>query len=230
MQESGYPIVDVIYETTGSYAATCVLISFLIVLLFFSAVSTVASSSRQIWSFARDHVSPTSHFTALCPSTNRNQGFPYSEWIRQVRPGSEVPVNSLLVCLVVSLILACINFGSDVALNAILSVSNAALLLSYIISIGALRLRRIRGEPLPPRRWSLGRYGGFINDLTLCFLVVAFFFSFWPSYVLVGDATALADFNWAVVVLAIVGILAFVYYFAGGRNKYVAPVSLVKKE
>ena len=95
---------------------------------------------------------------------------------------------------------------------------------------GALRLRRIRGEPLPPRRWSLGRYGGIINDLTLCFLVVAFFFSFWPSYVLVGDATALADFNWAVVVLAIVGILAFVYYFAGGRNKYVAPVSLVKTE
>jgi choline transport protein len=57
LQESGYPIVDVIYATTGSYAATCVLISFLIVLLFFSAVSTVASSSRQIWSFSRDHVS-----------------------------------------------------------------------------------------------------------------------------------------------------------------------------
>jgi len=164
-------------------------------------------------------------------TANNSQGFPYSEWIRQVRPGSEVPVNSLLVCLAVSLILACINFGSDVALNAILSVSNAALLLSYIISIGALRLRRIRGEPLPPRRWSLGKYGGVINDLTLCFLVVAFFFSFWPSYVLVGDATALADFNWAVVVLAGVGMLAFVYYyFAGGRDKYVAPVSLIKTE
>jgi choline transport protein len=91
-------------------------------------------------------------------------------------------------------------------------------------------LRRIRGEPLPPRRWSLGKYGGIINDVTLVFLVVAFFFSFWPSYVLIGDATALADFNWAVVVLAIVGILAFVYYRAGGRNKYVAPVSLVKAE
>jgi choline transport protein len=207
-----------------------VLISFLIVLLFFSAVSTVASSSRQIWSFSRDHVSSLPRSVSPCTSIDHAQGFPYSEWIRQVRPGSEVPVNSLIVCLVVSLILACINFGSDVALNAILSVSNAALLLSYIISIGALRLRRIRGEPLPPRRWSLGKYGGIINDLTLCFLVVAFFFSFWPSYVLIGDATALADFNWAVVVLAIVGILAFVYYFAGGRDKYVAPVSLVKTE
>jgi choline transport protein len=64
-QESGYPIVDVIYATTGSYAATCVLISFLIVLLFFSAVSTVASSSRQIWSFSRDHVSLLLYFIHL---------------------------------------------------------------------------------------------------------------------------------------------------------------------
>lgn len=123
-----------------------------------------------------------------------------------------------------------INFGSDTALNAILSVSNAALLLSYFISIGALRLRRLRGEPLLPRRWSLGRYGGIINDLTLAFLVVTFFFSLWPSYTLIGDATAAADFNWAVVVLAIVGIMSFAYYFLGGRQKYVAPVSLVQKE
>lgn len=162
--------------------------------------------------------------------TSHLQGFPYSEWIRQIRPGSEVPVNSLTVCLVVSLILACINFGSDVALNAILSVSNAALLLSYIISIGALRLRRICGDPLPPRRWSLGAWGGLINDITLAFLLVAFFFAFWPSYKLIGDASAAADFNWAVVVLAIVGILAFSYYFVSGKQKYTAPVSFVKAE
>lgn len=130
----------------------------------------------------------------------------------------------------VSLILSVINFGSGTALNAILSVSNAALLLSYIISIGALRLRRLRGEPLLPRRWSLGKWGGVINDLTLAFLVVTFFFSLWPSYVLAGDPTALGDFNWAVVVLAIVGALAFGYYFTGGRHKYVAPVALVRSE
>lgn len=134
------------------------------------------------------------------------------------------------MCLVVSLVLAAINFGSDVALSAILSVSNAALLLSYFISIGALRLRRLRGDPLLPRRWSLGKWGGPINDITLAFLAVTFFFSFWPNYTLAGDPTALADFNWAIVVLAIVGILAFVYYFAGGRHKYTAPVALVKAE
>jgi len=150
--------------------------------------------------------------------------------MRQIKPSSDVPVNSLLVTLVVSLILACINFGSATALSAILSVSNAALLLSYIISIGTLCLRRLRGEPLPPRRWSLGRSGGVINDIPLALLVVAFFFSFGPSYVLVGDATAAADLNWAILVLLVVGVLSFMYYFAGGRHKYVAPVSLVKAD
>ena len=129
-----------------------------------------------------------------------------------------------------SLILAAINFGSATALGAILSVSNAALLLSYFISIGALRLRRLRGEPLLPRRWSLGKYGGIINDITLAYLVVTFFFSFWPFYNLAGDSAVAADFNWAIVVLGLVGILAFAYYFAGGRHKYVAPVALVKNE
>ena len=146
-------------------------------------------------------------------------------------PGWDVPVNSLLITLGVSIILGAINFGSNVALNAILSVSNAALLLSYIVSIGALRLRRLRGEPLLPRRWSLGKWGGPINDITLAFLVVTFFFSFWPSYILTGDPTALGDFNWAIVVLVAVGVLAFAYYFLfGGKHKYVGPVSLVRQE
>ena len=136
----------------------------------------------------------------------------------------------MLLCLGVSLILAAINFGSDVALGAILSVSNAALLLSYFISIGALRLRRLQGEPLLPRRWSLGKWGGLVNDISLAFLLVTFFFSFWPYYTLDHDPTAAADFNWAIVVLAAVGVIAFAYYFAGGRHKYVAPVTLVKKD
>lgn len=55
-KSTDYPLIPVIYNATGSYAATCVLGTVLIVLLFFSTVTTVASSSRQIWSFSRDHV------------------------------------------------------------------------------------------------------------------------------------------------------------------------------
>jgi amino acid transporter len=136
----------------------------------------------------------------------------------------------LLLCLAVSLGLSAINFGSDLAFNAILSVSNAALLFSYIISVGCLRLKRWRGESLLPRRWSLGRWGAPINDISLAFLMVGFVFSFFPLAPLVGDSAWAADMNWAIVIFAATIILASGYYWAGGRRKYIAPVSLVKQD
>lgn len=134
------------------------------------------------------------------------------------------------MCLGVSIILSAINFGSDTAFNAVLSVSNAALLFSYIISVGCIRLKRFRGEPLLPRRWSLGRWGALINDLTLAWLSVAFMFSFFPVAPSVGDPTWAADFNWAIVILAATLALATAYYWLGGKKRYVAPVSLLVKE
>jgi choline transport protein len=180
----------------------------LVVLVFFAAVSVTAASSRQIWAFSRD------------------KGLPFSSWVEYVRPGWDIPVNALLVCLGSSLVLACINFGSDVTLNAIVSISNAALIFSYIISIGCVRLKRLRGEPLLARRWSLGKWGGLVNDLALVFLLVAFVFSFFP---MTPNPTAV-DMNWAALMFGALAILATVNYFMSARKSYVAPVSLVKQD
>lgn len=135
------------------------------------------------------------------------------------------------MCLIVSLILSAINFGSDAALAAVLSVSNAALAFSYIMSVGCIRLKRLRGEPLLPRRWSLGKSGGLINDLTLAWLFVAFIFSFFPLSPDVSQPGYWAgSFNWAIVIFSATLIFATAYYWAGGRKTYVAPVSLVKQD
>jgi choline transport protein len=134
------------------------------------------------------------------------------------------------VCLIVSLGLSAINFGSDTALNAVLSVSNAALLFSYIMSIGCIRLKRLRGQPLLPSRFSLGKWGGLINDVSLAFLVVGFVFSFFPEAPVVGDPTWAADFNWAIVIFSGTCFLAGSYYVLGGGKRFIAPVSLVKED
>ncbi|CZT22710.1 related to amino acid transporters [Ramularia collo-cygni] len=210
--ESSFPIVQVIQNATGSIAATCVLGALLVVLIFFSTVTTVASASRQIWAFSRD------------------QGFPFSAWIRYVAPDYEIPVNALLVCLGVSAVMSAINFGSDVAFNAVVGVSNAALCFSYIVSVGCLRLKRLRGEPLLPARWSLGKWGGLINDISLVFLVTIFIFSFFPTDPAHGDPGWAAKFNWAIVIFGATCLLASAYYALQGRRLYVAPVSLVKEE
>ncbi|KAK0265233.1 hypothetical protein LTR35_017200 [Friedmanniomyces endolithicus] len=186
---SQYPIIQVLFNATSSYAGTIILGSVLLVLLFFSTVTTVASASRQTWAFSRD-----------C-------GFPFSEWIRYVPPAWEIPLNALLVCLGVSLILSAINFGSSTALNAVLSVSNAALIFSYIISVGCVRLKRLRGEPLLPRRWSLGKWGAPLNDITLAFLLVAFVFSFFPTSPAVGNPAWASQFNWFVLLAMVFGFI-----------------------
>ncbi|KAK5723230.1 hypothetical protein LTR15_004927 [Elasticomyces elasticus] len=157
---SDYPIVDVLFKATGSQAGTMILGCVMLVLLFFSTVTTIASASRQVWAFSRD---------------------------------------CLLVCLGVSLVLSAINFGSATALNAIINVSNAALIFSYIVSIGCVRLKRLRGEPLLPRRWSLGKWGAPLNDISLLWLSVAFVFSFFSSSPYTSDPKAAwwaQGFNW----------------------------------
>jgi choline transport protein len=136
----------------------------------------------------------------------------------------------LIVCLAVALVLSAINFGSNTALQAILSVSNATLIFSYVVSIGSVRLKRLRGEPLLPSRFSLGKWGGVVNDISLAFLIVGFVFSFFPLTPSVGDTAWLVDFNWAIIIFSGTCILAGVYYVLGGGKRYVAPVSLVKKE
>lgn len=51
----GVPFIQSFLNATGSYAATNIITVFIIVMLISACVSEVATASRQIWSFARDH-------------------------------------------------------------------------------------------------------------------------------------------------------------------------------
>lgn len=93
--DSDFPIIQVIQSATGSYAATIVLGTILVVLLFFSTVTTVASASRQIWAFSRDQVSDWHMQSCNSFPLTLHQGFPFSTWMRQVAPKYEIPVNAV---------------------------------------------------------------------------------------------------------------------------------------
>ncbi|KAM3418600.1 Glucan 1,3-beta-glucosidase [Cercospora zeina] len=205
---SNFPIIEVLFNATGSRAATCVLGAMLVVLVFFSTVTTTASASRQVWAFSRD------------------QGIPFSKWIRFVSPGVDVPTNAILCVGLVSAVISAINFGSGTAFNAVVGVSNAALGFSYIVSIGCIRLKRFRGEELLPARWSLGRYGAVINDISLAFLAIAFVFSFFPTKVIHGNKQWAESLNWAIVIFGTTCLFALAYYTLGGRHRYISPASL----
>ena len=79
---TGIPVVQLLYNVTGSHAGTSVLTVVLLILQYFSAITTIASSSRQTWAFARD------------------RGFPFSDWLCRVNVVRHFDITSFLTCLI----------------------------------------------------------------------------------------------------------------------------------
>lgn len=125
-----------------------------------------------------------------------------------------------------TILLSPINIGSTAALNALFTLSGGSLLSSYTICIGCLLLKRIRGESLPPREWTLGYYGMAINIGALCFLWVLFIWSFFPA----GTPVELSTMNWGVLIYMSVIIFSTVYYIFIGRKVYTPPLEKVNRE
>lgn len=61
---TGYPFIQIFYNTTGSLAATNAMTAVLVITLTASTITEVATASRQLWSFARDDGLPFSSFFA----------------------------------------------------------------------------------------------------------------------------------------------------------------------
>ena len=85
-------------------------------------------------------------------SNSRDNGPPCSDWLAVISPRLDVPVNAILLTLFFTCCMSLINLGSKVAFEAMLSLATVALMATYIISIGCVLLKRLRGEDLPSAR------------------------------------------------------------------------------
>jgi choline transport protein len=85
--------------------------------------------------------------------------------------------------------------------------------------------KRARGEPLPPSRFSLGKFGIPINLFAVLYVTVACIASFFP----VVNSTAVADMNWSVVMFGGVLVIACVDYIFRGKKHYIEPVKHLNK-
>jgi amino acid transporter len=145
--------------------------------------------------------------------------------MHQVSPEREVPVNSVYMTLGFVVLLSLINLGSSVAFMQVISLGVATMITSYLISISCVTLKRLRGEPLLPSKFNLGRMGLPINIIAVLFLLFNWIFCFFP----VGPRPTVVDMNWVSLGYSAVLILAVVYYIFRGRHVYVGPVKYVRK-
>lgn len=204
-----FAFIGTFYDATQSHAGATVLTCIITTLTFCSAISNLATASRQMFAFARDG------------------GLPFSSVWRYVHPKWDLPINAILFSCVFTSLLCLINLGSSTAFNAILSIGIVALLTSYLVSLSCVLWKRIRRESFPPRRWALGPgFGLFCNILGLAYLIVGFIFAFFP----IGLPVNVVDMNWASTVYGGVAILSVVYYVLFARKSYIPPVAKLAKD
>lgn len=221
---TGYMFMQVFTDATGSIKGGTALTCILIVLLLCSAVNYMASTSRQVFAFARD------------------KGLPFHQWISKVRippppppfldsqqltilqvTNSSSPLNAVFVTFLFVILLSLISLGSSIAFNAIISLQLLAVVSTYMVSVGCIIWRRYYGKPLPASVWTLGRYGGAINIAAFAYCTYLIIFIPFP----VTTPVTAASFNWAPVMFVGVMAIALAYYFVTARKTYEGPVTLV---
>ncbi|KIW91170.1 uncharacterized protein Z519_08065 [Cladophialophora bantiana CBS 173.52] len=187
-------------STAGAQAITAIMF----ILVFMIATSCFASTSRQLFAFARD------------------DGMPFPTWMKKVNPQLNVAANACYVTWGYTVVMSLIYLGSPVAFNAIISLAIVALMATYAISIACVLWRRIwLPETLPPVFWSLGKWGIPVNGLGLTYATFAFFWAFWPIY---WEPNA-EEMNWAIVLFAGVMLISAINYVFSARRKYTGPVA-----
>lgn len=225
---AAFPFMEVFAVATGSNAGAIGMTIPFIVLAYSMTLNSVAAASRQAWAFATD------------------DGLPFSSWFRKISiiGGTPLPLNAMVATLIMTIVLALINLGGAEAFNSINGLISGAIALTYALSIGCVLWRRLFGAPLPPRRWSLGRFGVVINATGVLFELFVTVMSFFPLFsrptayvyfdptysVSSADNICSKTMNWGIAMFGGAAIACSINYLLNARKVYKGPVVHVKEE
>lgn len=193
---SGQPFIELIQDVVGLKGAAA-----FVALFTFNGmgqgISVMTSASRLTWSFARDG------------------GIPFARYFAHVDEFWLMPVRALWLQAGIISLVGVLYLFADTVLQAILSVSTIALTISYAMPIIALMLAG--RERLPPGgTLRLGKWGPFLNWVSVIYCVVSTIFFFFPSLPNPG----IADMNWAIAVFGIMLVVSIGFWFVQGRRTY----------
>ncbi|KAJ5554290.1 hypothetical protein N7513_004249 [Penicillium frequentans] len=128
---TGFPFIQIFYNSTHSYAGASVMTALIIVLTMACSIGITATASRMTWSFARDH------------------GFPFSHYLKKVNKRTQVPLVSVSVVCGLACALTLIYIGSTTAFNDVISLTVTGFYCTYFLPSAFLLYHRIKGNVLP---------------------------------------------------------------------------------
>jgi choline transport protein len=201
-----------LFTNMNSNGVAIFLLAILFILNYIGNIILLATFSRETWAFAG------------------NRGLPWSKWISKmsVRGGRlwrrdniikmdrkrAIPFNSVYLTSGISALLCLINLGSTLGFNTIVFLFLIAPLSTYTISIYCVFWKRIKGEPLPPARRSLGKHGIWINGAGFKYSLFAMVWCDFPA----GLPVTTADANYGPALWVGICLLAAVVYIFHGRK------------
>ena len=198
---TGYDFIEVFYRAVGK-AGTAGMTAVLIILMWCATFGFLATASRQTWAFARD------------------RGLPFSSYFAKVNRTLALPLRAIVLCSIIPCLIGLINIGSTVAFNAIVSLTEAGLFISYLIPIMLIMIKKIKGEQVKYGPWSMGKLGVAVNAFSAIFLIISTFFSFFPPAIPVTAVTM----NWSIAVFGGFVIIGLIWYAVFGRRQYSGPI------
>ncbi|KAF2794551.1 putative GABA permease [Melanomma pulvis-pyrius CBS 109.77] len=214
----GYPFLFVFQAGTGSTAGAAVMGLIVVTLGVCSTVGVLASSSRMLWSFARDRGVPL-----------------WTQFIKLDRRTS-IPVYTIALTTTVSVLLSLITLGSSVAFSNIVNLSIAGLYSSYLLSCALLLWRRLQPQGINPHNTQVAKVGpenlhwgpwhvtgmlGVANNLFACaYLFVLWFWAFWPP----AKPVVAENMNFSMLTFGGVALFATAWYFLRGKKEYIGPI------
>lgn len=144
---SAQPVPPILKSAIGNSGGAFGLLIPLMVLAIICGIGCTTASSRSAWAFARDGAIPGAKL-----------------WMK-VNRSLDVPVNAMMLCMAVEIILGLIYFGSSAAFNAFSGVGVICLTASYACPI-AINLFAGR-KAVQNAKFSLGKFGYFANVVSI---------------------------------------------------------------
>jgi len=202
---TGYPFIEIFLQACNSVAGTTAMTSVVLSLMIFADIAVLAAASRMMWAFARDN------------------GLPGSRYLSYVEPRSKLPIYSIAVSVVITMLLGLINIGSSAAFNAVASLVVSGYLGSYSLPIILLLKNKITNPTsVHYGPFTLGRgFGYFCNIFGLVWIAVVMVFSFFPS---VRTDLTLETMNWSCLLWGGTMIIGVALYFGYLRGRYNGPI------
>lgn len=201
---TGFPFIEIFQQAVKSNAGATAMTAIVLSLMIFATIAVLAATSRMMWAFARDN------------------GLPGSGYISRVEPRTKLPLYSIALSVVITMLLGLINIGSSAAFNAVASLVISGYLGSYMPPMVLVLYRRIKyPTSLHYGPFRLGRFGIFCNVFGLAWMVIVMVFSFFPA---VRTDLTLQSMNWSCLLWGGTNIIGVICYFTYIRHRYNGPI------